>query len=96
MIDPLAAVIEKILKPILPTPAEVQSAEQFFGSSVAAIGKHSSGQVTSGSVRNVYPTGKHSTGLYAEGRHAAIARTHGSTDDANVLKILGIVNTPTK
>ncbi|MEU4293951.1 hypothetical protein AB0E63_37520 [Kribbella sp. NPDC026596] len=96
VIDPLAAMVEKILKPILPTPAEVQSAEQFFGSSVAAIGKHSSGQVTSGSVRNVYPTGKHSTGLYAEGRHAAIARTHGSTDDANVLKILGIVNTPTK
>ena len=53
-------------------------------SGVQAAGKHSSGQTTTGSVREVYPTGKHSTGLYAEGRHAAIARAHGSTADADV------------
>jgi hypothetical protein len=99
-VDPLAAVAEKILKPILPTPtaapAEVNSPEQFSGEGVQAAGKHSSGKVTSGSVREVYPTGKHSTGQYAEGKHAAIARTHGSTDDANVLKILDVVNKPTR
>ncbi|MFF0340275.1 hypothetical protein [Kribbella sp. NPDC004875] len=58
--------------------------------------KHSSGKVSTGSVRKTYPTGKHSTGAYPEGKHAAIDRTHGSTDDASLLKILGIVNTPTK
>lgn len=56
--------------------------------------KHSSGQVTVGSVRKTYAKGKHSSGLYAEGKHAAIARTHGSTDDGPVLQILGVVNRP--
>jgi hypothetical protein len=58
-------------------------------------GKHSSGKVSTGSVRKAYAKGKHSTGDYPEGKHAAIARTHGSTDDSTLLTILGIVNTPT-
>ena len=33
-----------------------------------------------GSVKAKYATGKHSSGLYAEGKHAAIARAHGSMD----------------
>ncbi|WP_141854658.1 hypothetical protein [Kribbella jejuensis] len=57
-------------------------------------GKHSSGEVSTGSVRKTYAKGKHSTGQYPEGKHAAIARTHGSTDDASLLTILGIVNAP--
>ncbi|WP_432882056.1 hypothetical protein ACQPYH_38630 [Kribbella sp. CA-245084] len=56
--------------------------------------KHSSGNVTTGSVRKTYPTGKHSTGAYPEGKHAAIERTHGSTADADVLAILQVVNAP--
>ncbi|MET9274163.1 hypothetical protein [Kribbella sp. NPDC003557] len=60
----------------------------------AANGKHSSGKVTTGSVRKNYPTGKHSSGQYAEGKHAAIARTHGSTADASLLQILDVVNKP--
>ncbi|MFF0264933.1 hypothetical protein [Kribbella sp. NPDC004536] len=57
-------------------------------------GKHSSGKVNTGSVRKTYAKGKHSTGAYPEGKHAAIARTHGSTDDASLLTILGILNAP--
>lgn len=57
--------------------------------------KHSNGKVSTGSVRKSYAKGKHSTGQYPEGKHAAIARTHGSTDDSNLLAILGIVNAPT-
>ena len=97
--DPLTGLVDAILAPLLPTPSggpvEVQSAQQFFGKGVATIGKHSNGKVTTGSVREAYPQGKHSTGSYAEGKHAAIARAHGSTADADVLQILGVVNTPT-
>ena len=57
--------------------------------------KHSSGKVSTGSVRTTYAKGKHSSGRYPEGKHAAIARTHGSTDDSSLLAILGIVNAPT-
>ncbi|WP_328526216.1 hypothetical protein [Kribbella sp. NBC_00359] len=96
--DPLGGLVDKVIAPILPSATgaafENETAEQFFGESVQAAGKHSSGQTSTGSVRNVYPTGKHSTGLYAEGRHAAIARAHGSTADADVLQILGVVNKP--
>ncbi|GAA3142160.1 hypothetical protein JOF29_000878 [Kribbella aluminosa] len=56
--------------------------------------KHSSGKVSTGSVRKAYAKGKHSTGDYPEGKHAAIAQTHGSTDETVLLTILGIVNTP--
>jgi hypothetical protein len=101
-VDPVAEVakvVENVLAPVLPTAsgeaAQVQSAEQFFGGDAqTAAAKHSSGKITTGSVRASYPKGKHSTGLYPEGKHAAIDRTHGSTDDANVLKILGVVNKP--
>ncbi|HZX08295.1 hypothetical protein [Kribbella sp.] len=58
--------------------------------------KHSSGKVSTGSVRKAYTKGKHSTGHYAEGKHAAIARTHGSTDESSLLQILGIINVPTE
>lgn len=96
--DSLGGLLGSVLAPILPTasgPAvENQSAQEFLDSGVQAAGKHSSGQTATGSVREVYPTGTHSTGLYAEGRHAAIARAHGSTADADVLQILDVVNTP--
>jgi len=60
----------------------------------AKSGKHSSGKVSTGSVRKTYPTGKHSTGHYPEGKHAAIERTHGSTTDTSLLQILEVVNKP--
>ncbi len=62
----------------------------------AAAGKHASGKVSTGSVRKAYPKGKHSSGTYAEGKHAAIARTYGSTTDASLLQILDVVNAPIK
>jgi hypothetical protein len=96
--DPLGGLVDTVIAPILPSATgaalENETAEQSFGESVQAAGKHSSGQTTTGSVRKIYPIGKHSTGLYAEGRHAAIARAHGSTADADVLKILDVVNKP--
>jgi len=98
--DPVTGLLDTVIAPILPTltgaPAEDTTAQQFFGEGAQAAAKHSTGQTTSGSVKQVYPTGKHSTGQYAEGKHAAIARAHGSTADADVLKILEVVNTPTK
>ncbi|MFC9689750.1 hypothetical protein ACFTSF_14500 [Kribbella sp. NPDC056951] len=88
----------KDVVPVLPTPSgapvEVQSVVQFFGRGLELIGKHSNGKVTSGSVRQQYPKGKHSTGSYAEGKHAAIERTHGSIEDETVLQILGVLNKP--
>ncbi|WP_134120150.1 hypothetical protein [Kribbella kalugense] len=108
--NPVSDLINQLL-PVLPTPTgepvTVESAKLFFGESQAAkpptakkavkkAAKHSSGKVTSGSVKKAYPKGKHSSGQYPEGKHAAIARTHGSTTDAAVLTILGIVNTPIK
>ncbi|MFB6721952.1 hypothetical protein ACFCV3_17395 [Kribbella sp. NPDC056345] len=90
----------KVVVPVLPTPSgappEVASAVQFFGKGLELIGKHSNGKVTTGSVREQYAKGKHSTGSYAEGKHAAIARTHGSLDDATVLRILGVLNQRSK
>ncbi|HET6987322.1 MAG TPA: hypothetical protein VFI00_11935, partial [Kribbella sp.] len=72
--DPVAELVEKVIAPILLTPtgaaAGDTTAEQFFGESALTAGKHSSGETTTGSVRQVYPTGKHSSGQYAEGRHA--------------------------
>ncbi|WP_406050961.1 hypothetical protein [Kribbella sp. NBC_00889] len=89
----LTDLLEKVL-PVLPTPtgvvAELKSAETFFSATTDA--KHSSGEVSSGSVKATYPQGKHSTGQYAEGKHAAIERTHGSLEDQTVLQILGVVN----
>ncbi|GAA1563393.1 hypothetical protein GCM10009804_20070 [Kribbella hippodromi] len=64
--------------------------------SAKAHGKHSSGKVSTGSVRKAYPKGKHSTGEYPEGKHAAIDRTHGSTEDLVLLTILGVINKPTE
>ncbi|TDC28141.1 hypothetical protein [Kribbella albertanoniae] len=96
--DP-AEVIKDVV-PVLPTPSGapevVPSVVQFFGSGLELIGKHSNGKVTTGSVREHYAKGKHSTGSYAEGKHAAIARTHGSLDDATVLRILGVLNSRSK
>jgi hypothetical protein len=96
----LPGLVAGLLEPVLPTPTgapvELESAQQFFGKGAAAVGKHGTAKVSTGSVKKVYPTGKHSSGLYAEGKHAAIARTHGSTEDADVLKILGVVNKPIK
>jgi hypothetical protein len=95
----LEKVVEQ-LRPVLPTPtgnaAENKSAERYFGDKHQAAGRHSTGALTEGSVKKSYTLGKHSTGHYAEGRHAAIHRAHGSTEDADVLKILGVVNKPTK
>ncbi|MEV0798805.1 hypothetical protein AB0I34_13985 [Kribbella sp. NPDC050281] len=92
----LTDLLEKVL-PVLPTPtgvvAELKSAETFFSATTDA--KHSSGEVSSGSVKETYAKGKHSTGQYAEGKHAAIERTHGSLEDQTVLQILGVVNTRT-
>ncbi|MGW7685437.1 hypothetical protein ACWGID_32145 [Kribbella sp. NPDC054772] len=82
-------------KPVAPKPAATKPAAT-KATAKHATAKHSSGKVTTGSVRKTYKTGKHSTGAYPEGKHAAIDRTHGSTEEANLLKILGIVNTPTK
>ncbi|MGW6282437.1 hypothetical protein [Kribbella sp. NPDC055071] len=96
----LPGLVAGLLEPILPTPTgapvELESAQQFFGKGAEAVGKHGTAKVSTGSVKKVYPKGKHSSGLYAEGKHAAIARTHGSTEDADVLKILGVVNKPIK
>ncbi|WP_410785686.1 hypothetical protein [Kribbella sp. C-35] len=64
--------------------------------STKAAAKHSSGAVSTGSVRKTYPTGKHSSGQYPEGKHAAIERTYGSTEETVVLTILGVVNTATR
>lgn len=66
------------------------------GKSAKGHGKHSSGKVSTGSVRKAYPKGKHSTGEYPEGKHAAIDRTHGSTEDLVLLTILGVINKPTE
>ncbi|MFI5730564.1 hypothetical protein ACIA49_10635 [Kribbella sp. NPDC051587] len=86
----------KAIAPILPTPtgapADVPSAVQFFGQGLELNGKHSNGKVSTGSVRATYTKGKHSTGAYPEGKHAAIERTHGSLDDETVLRILGVLN----
>ncbi|HEY3515240.1 MULTISPECIES: hypothetical protein [Kribbella] len=65
------------------------------GKAKPKVAKHSSGKVNTGSVKKAYAKGKHSSGHYPEGKHAAIARTHGSTDDASLLQILGVVNVPT-
>ncbi|TCO48726.1 hypothetical protein EV646_104548 [Kribbella antiqua] len=93
--NPLGDLVDKVLEPVLPTPTgepvEVPSAEEFFGSTA----KHSSGKVSTGSVKTTYPTGKHSSGQYAEGKHAAIDRTHGSTESPALLQILDVVNSPT-
>ncbi|MEV4260882.1 hypothetical protein [Kribbella sp. NPDC049584] len=75
-------------------PTVTKATAKKTASAKKAAGKHSSGTVTTGSVRKAYPKGKHSTGLYPEGKHAAIERTHGSTADADVLAILQIVNAP--
>ncbi|MEI8408329.1 MULTISPECIES: hypothetical protein [unclassified Kribbella] len=96
-LDGLVDLVEKVLEPVLPTPTasvEASSAEHLSGSGVKPEGRHSSGQVVTGSVKETYAKGKHSTGQYVEGKHAAIARTHGSTDSTNVLTILGVVNKP--
>ncbi|NIK56587.1 hypothetical protein [Kribbella shirazensis] len=74
-------------------PAKAKSTAKAAAKKTA---KHSSGQVSVGSVRKTYATGKHSSGQYPEGKHAAIARTHGSTADEAVLQILEIVNLPTQ
>ncbi|MEV5964801.1 hypothetical protein AB0L70_23720 [Kribbella sp. NPDC051952] len=98
--DSLTDVVDKILAPVLPTPTgapvELQSAEKFFGEGVSTTAKHASGKVSTGSVKKAYPKGKHAARTYAEGKHAAIARAHGSTEDADVLKILKVVNKPTR
>ncbi|WP_130384563.1 hypothetical protein [Kribbella sp. VKM Ac-2569] len=104
--------VETIVAPVLPTPSGEpvanETTERFFGTPDAtaqsvttskakkAAGKHASGKVSTGSVRKVYPKGKHSSGTYAEGKHAAIARTYGSTTDASLLQILDVVNAPIK
>jgi hypothetical protein len=97
-LDGLADLVEKVL-PVLPTPSgspvEMPTAEQFFGSDLKSEAKHSSGKVATGSVKQTYAKGKHSSGSYVEGKHAAIARTHGSTDSTSVLTILDVVNKPT-
>lgn len=72
------------------------SVEQRVGEGLKSLARHSNGKVSTGSVKAKYPAGRHSSGKYAEGRHAAIERVHGSTDAANVLKILKVVNTATK
>jgi len=94
----LTGLLEKVL-PVLPTPsgvaAELKSAESFFGDAQQSAAKHSSGEVTTGSVKATYVQGRHSTGQYAEGKHAAIERTHGSLEDQTVLQILGVVNKQT-
>jgi len=91
----LVAEVEKLLPTLTGEPVDAPSAQEFFGSGVKPTAKHSSGQVATGSVRQTYATGKHSSGTYAEGKHAAIARTYGSTDSTSVLTILDVVNKPT-
>ncbi|MEU4191060.1 hypothetical protein AB0E69_04120 [Kribbella sp. NPDC026611] len=96
--DSVGQVVESLAKAVLPTPSgqamELQSAERFFGKQ-KGVGKHSAETAVTGSVRKHYAKGKHSTGQYVEGKHAAIERTHGSTADEPILTILGIVNRPT-
>jgi hypothetical protein len=91
----LVAEVEKLLPTLTGEPVDAPSAQEFFGSGVNPTARHSSGQVATGSVRQTYATGKHSSGTYAEGKHAAIARTYGSTDSTSVLTILDVVNKPT-
>jgi len=81
-----------VVAPVLPTAAEKPAGAQFFGNGLKLTGKHSSGKVATGSLREQYAKGKHSTGTYPEGKHAAIERTHGSIDDKTVLRILGVLN----
>ncbi len=91
----LTGLVETILPDVLLTPASEPAAAPGAEALLGAEGKHSSGNVTTGSVKETYAKGKHSTGNYAEGKHAAIDRAHGSTDSANVLTILDVVNKPT-
>jgi len=89
-VDPVVDLVGKVLDPTA-SPTDVPSAAQFFGSAA----KHSSGRAVTGSVRETYTQGKHSSGLYAEGKHAAIERTHGSLESPAVLQILDVVNKTT-
>ncbi|TCN38764.1 hypothetical protein EV644_108159 [Kribbella orskensis] len=79
--------------PVVPVE-EPTRLEQYIGKSAASGAKHSNGKPWVGYVRAKYATGKHSSGLYAEGRHAAIARAHGSMKPVTLRQILGVLNTP--
>jgi hypothetical protein len=89
-VDPVVDLVGKVLDPTA-SPADVPSAAEVFGSAA----KHSSGRVVTGSVRETYTPGTHSSGLYPEGKHAAIERTHGSLESPAVLQILDVVNKAT-
>ncbi|MFC5266467.1 hypothetical protein ACFPJ1_30500 [Kribbella qitaiheensis] len=79
--------------PVVPVE-EPTRLEQYIGKSAASGAKHSNGKPSVGYVRANYATGKHSSGLYAEGKHAAIARAHGSMKPVTLRQILGVLNTP--
>lgn len=81
-------------KSVTTSKATAKKAAAKTAAKAKAAGKHASGKVSTGSVRKAYPKGKHSSGTYAEGKHAAIARTYGSTTDASLLQILDVVNKP--
>ncbi|WP_350281012.1 hypothetical protein [Kribbella sp. HUAS MG21] len=85
----------KTTKATKATKAKADGKQSTAKKAAKKAAKHSNGQVSVGSVRKTYAKGKHSSGQYPEGKHAAIARTHGSTADGAVLQILGVVNQPT-
>ena len=87
------------LSEVLPTPAgeltELPTRlEQYLGGSLATSAKHSSGKVALGYAKAKYEAGKHSNGMYVEGKHAAIDRAHGSMAPMTLLQILSVLNSP--
>ena len=87
-----------LLSELLPTPTgeptEVPRLEQYFGGSLNPTAKHSNGKVSLGWAKGKYQAGKHSNGKYIEGRHAAIARAHGSMAPVTLRQILTVLNGP--
>ncbi|MEV8374577.1 hypothetical protein AB0P21_17690 [Kribbella sp. NPDC056861] len=95
--DPVKEIVD-VVAPILPTPtgapiAEPERLQQYFGKGLN-IGKHSNGKPVLGWAKSQYPKGKHASNKPAEGRHAAIARAHGSMAPVTIRQILGLLNTP--
>jgi hypothetical protein len=91
--------IQSVIIPVLPTPtgAPIEAParlQEYFGKGFTGNGKHSSGKPALGWAKSHYAKGKHASAVPAEGKHAAIARAHGSIAPVTVKQILGLLNTP--